>query len=53
MLNRPLALKRYREHDPHHDALIKRGPKEPPAHTLAHNEIIQPELPLNDDSNDR
>ncbi len=28
--NRPLALKRYREHDPTHDALIKRGRKEPP-----------------------
>lgn len=31
VLNRPLALQYYREHDPHHDALIKRGPKEPPA----------------------
>jgi len=29
VLNRPLALKRYHEHDPTHDALIKRGSKEP------------------------
>jgi len=31
VLNRPLALKNYREHDPDHDALIKRGPKQSPA----------------------
>lgn len=31
VINRPLALKRYKEHDQTHDALIKRGPKEPPA----------------------
>ena len=31
VINRPLALKRYREHDPDHDALIKRGPKQPPS----------------------
>lgn len=30
VLNRPLALKRYKEHDPSHDALIQRGPKAPP-----------------------
>ena len=30
VINRPLALQRYKDHDPAHDALIKRGPKQPP-----------------------
>lgn len=30
VLNRPLALKRYHEHDADHDTLVKRGPKQPP-----------------------
>ncbi len=51
VINRPLALKRYREHDLHHDALIKRGPKEPPAH----NKIVleQLRLPISDDDGGR
>lgn len=31
VLNRPLALKRYKNHDPHHDMLVSRGPNEPPS----------------------
>ena len=30
VINRPLALQHYKEHDSQHDALIKRGPKQPP-----------------------
>ncbi|WP_129677368.1 DUF1848 domain-containing protein [Candidatus Chloroploca sp. Khr17] len=42
VINRPLALKRYKEHDVEHDALIKRGPKQPPEEDLPPQQFTIP-----------
>lgn len=42
VINRPLALSRYKEHDPDHDALIKRGPKQPPEDPLPAQQLTIP-----------